>query len=124
MRQDDENTIEKGMAGEEAAVNFLVSKGLKILDRNWRVGHKEVDIIAIDGQYVAFIEVKTRKTPPQRIEDLISRTKMQNLLSAASYYIKAKHITQECRFDVMVLIGSNGKYDINFMPGAFRSYLR
>lgn len=122
--ENEESTVKKGKQGEDAAVAFLEAKGLTILERNWHCSHKEVDIIAEDGKYIAFIEVKTRKTVPTHLDEVITKSKMQNLLSAASYYIKTKRLDKECRFDVMILTGSNGKYDINYMPGAFRSYLR
>ena len=51
-----------GKYGEEIAANLLTQKRLKIRERNWRLGHLEMDIIAEDKQTIVFAEVKTRTT--------------------------------------------------------------
>lgn len=50
-----------GLQGEEIASEYLKNKGFEILSRNFRSGHKEIDIIAEKGDIIHFIEVKTRK---------------------------------------------------------------
>ena len=52
--------IELGKAGEAIAVAHLESKGYRILERNWRLGHEEIDIIARDGNFIVVVEVKTQ----------------------------------------------------------------
>ena len=52
---------EFGIRGEEVAVAHLIGKGYSIVERNWRCGHKEVDIIAMKASELVFVEVKTRK---------------------------------------------------------------
>ena len=47
--------------GEDAAAKFLKRKSYKIKSRNFRSGHKEIDIVALDGDVLVFVEVKTRK---------------------------------------------------------------
>ena len=49
-----------GTLGEDIAVDFLRRKGYILLDRNWRSGHKEIDIVARQGDTVVFVEVKAR----------------------------------------------------------------
>ena len=51
---------EIGQFGEQAASDYLEQKGYKILDRNWRHGRAEIDIVAMDGVTLVFAEVKTR----------------------------------------------------------------
>ena len=51
-----------GMKGEEIAARYLAGKGYKILERNWRHGKDELDIIAANGEFLVVIEVKTRST--------------------------------------------------------------
>ena len=53
---------EKGKKGEQMAADYLRSKGYQILETNWRMGHLEVDIIAIGNNMLVFVEVKTRAT--------------------------------------------------------------
>ena len=52
----------QGFAGEDMAANLLRQKGYRILERNWRCGHLEVDIIAETDDYLVIVEVKTRKS--------------------------------------------------------------
>lgn len=77
-----------GDKGEKAAALYLRFKGYKILERNYRRAHGEVDIIAKRGKTVAFIEVKTRTsndfgTP----SEAVVYTKKQRLISAANCYV-------------------------------------
>ena len=51
---------ELGQKGEEAAARFLLHRGYDIIERNWRCAAGEADIVALDGDTVVFVEVKTR----------------------------------------------------------------
>ena len=52
---------ELGKLGEELATQFLTEKGYEILEKNWRNKHKEIDIVAKDGNELVIVEVKTRQ---------------------------------------------------------------
>ena len=52
---------ELGKLGEQLARDFLIAKGYQILEQNWSCGHKEIDIIAMDGNELVIVEVKTRR---------------------------------------------------------------
>ena len=52
--------LELGAQGEDLAVGHLVDGGMTILERNWRCRYGELDVIAVDGDAVVFVEVKTR----------------------------------------------------------------
>ena len=58
----------QGFAGEDMAAKLLQEKGYKILARNWRCGHLEVDIIAETDDYLVIVEVKTRKRSAKTTE--------------------------------------------------------
>lgn len=116
--------IEKGKEGEDVAVAYLEKKGMKILHRNWRVGHKEIDIIAQDGEFIVFVEVKTRMTEPIHAVDVITHDKIKNIVNAAASYMRRFRTNLESRFDVLILTGRDGNYDVNYMQNAYRSYLR
>ena len=55
---------ELGKLGEELATQFLTEKGYEILEKNWRNKHKEIDIVAKDGNELVIVEVKTRQKIP------------------------------------------------------------
>ena len=52
-----------GVSGEDLACRMLLDRGYELLERNFRSGHKEVDIICRDGDDIRFVEVKARKEP-------------------------------------------------------------
>ncbi|MBR4757389.1 MAG: YraN family protein [Bacteroidaceae bacterium] len=95
-----------GKWGEEVAVRYLVDNGYRIVQRDWKSGHRDIDIIAIKGKVLVFVEVKTRRnrlyTEPEMAVD---NRKMQNLRLAMNHYIKINRINQPCRFDVITVIG-------------------
>ena len=98
---------ELGAWGEEQASVFLQRRGYTIVERDWKTGHRDIDIVALDGGTVVFVEVKTRRN---RVfgepEDAIDYRKLQNLRLAINYYVKSKHINQEFRFDVITVVGT------------------
>lgn len=111
----------QGYTGEEMAVNFLLQKGYRILERNWRCGHLEVDIIAEKDDYLVIVEVKTRKsTAFGEPEVFVDRQKQQRLIRAAMYYAKFKCVTKEIRFDIISVINSLEHQEINHIENAFK----
>ena len=111
-----------GIQGEDIAVDYLRRKGYVILDRNWRSGHKEIDIVARDGDVVVFVEVKARASNFYgRPEDAVTRQKMHRLVLAADAYIRYYAIDADIRFDVVSITGSMGKPYIKHYEGAFRA---
>ena len=109
-----------GVAGEDYAVQYLQRRGMQILERNWRFGHKEVDIIARDGRFIVFVEVKTRNVAISA-NDVITQSKMRFLVEAAEAYMMQRGREEEIRFDVLVLtVCRSGGYFADYIPEAFR----
>jgi putative endonuclease len=80
--------IELGQQGENLAVDYLIDKGFIILHRNWRCRHEELDIVAQDGEFLVFIEVKTRRNVYFGMpEESVSLKKQRLLVNAADAYI-------------------------------------
>ena len=101
---------ELGRWGEDLAVAYLQGKGYAILERDWKSGRRDIDIIAVDeGGTVVFVEVKTRRS---RVfgepEEAINYRKLQSLQQAINHYIKFRHITSEVRFDIISIVGTIG----------------
>jgi putative endonuclease len=103
-------TKELGTIGEEAAVDFLINQGYVILDRNWHYGSLELDIVALDGDFLAIVEVKMRDynylVSPM---DAVNKTKQKNLINAANGYIKKFKRHEEVRFDIVSITHHNGE---------------
>ena len=95
-----------GRWGEEVAANLLKQKGYSILERNWRTGSLEVDIIAADKQNMVFVEVKTRATrfAGKMPEEYVDKDKKANLCRAANTYIKLNRVTKNIRFDIVSIL--------------------
>ena len=113
-----QNTTSIGNYGEEIATDFLRENGYEIIDRNWRHGHLEVDIIARKGEMLHFVEVKTRGagswiTP----EEAFDATKNRNMLRAVNGYIGRYNIDCEVQVDlVAITTEENGDVQINLYP--------
>lgn len=110
-----------GQRGEDAAVRYLRRRGMKILDRNVRLGRNEIDIIAQDGDTTVFVEVRTRATADDVApEDTIRETKKTHLRRAAQVYMTRHGIHHQYRFDVVgVILPERGKPEITYYDNAF-----
>lgn len=101
---------ELGQWGEDLAVAYLQGKGYQIVERDWKSGHRDIDIIARDeAGTIVFVEVKTRRN---RVfgepEEAIDYRKLQSLRQAINHYINFKRINSEVRFDIISIIGTVG----------------
>ena len=96
-----------GHWGEELAASFLRDKGYVILERDWRSGHRDLDIIAMDGDVLVFVEVKTRRNRDfMDPEAALDYRKLNSLRLSANHYIKSHHLDNTYRFDVVTIVGS------------------
>lgn len=83
------SNLKTGNYGEELACKFLKKNGYKILERNYRIRGGEIDIVAMDKDYLAFVEVKTRYTHEYGTpEESITFWKLKALLKTAAFYIQ------------------------------------
>lgn len=97
---------EEGELGERIAVEYLKKKGFKIIDRNFRIRGGEIDIIAIDGDVLSFIEVKTRRSNEFGTPlEAITPWKMRALIKSAEFY-KMKHpnLPESMRIDAVGIV--------------------
>ena len=113
-----------GKAGEEIAVAHLEGKGYRILERNWRLGKEESDIIARDGDFIVIVEVKTRtSTVFAEPESAVTKNKQRILVRTANAYVNYRRLHGEVRFDIVtVLIRPEGE-TINHIVDAFYATL-
>jgi putative endonuclease len=109
-----------GRAGESHVVSLLERAGYAILDRNWRDGHREIDIVARWGQEVVFIEVKTRRPGPQPPEEAMAPVQRRRVRRAAAAWIAAHPgVGERFRFDVIVLTAAEDRVEIFHFQEAF-----
>lgn len=114
---------EIGNEGEDLACEFLVQKGWEILDRNYYSGHSEIDIIAKDGIFTVFLEVKMRSsTQFGKPFEQVTETKVEHIFSAAhAWAIQYELQNSPMRFDVIGILSKKGKQpEINHITDAYR----
>ena len=100
--------LQTGVWGEDLAAAFLREKGYIILERDWHSKHRDIDIIAQDGETTVFVEVKARRSREYgEPTDAIDNHKRSHLRNAIQHYLKYRNITHY-RFDVVTIIGSVG----------------
>ena len=92
-----------GNRGEREAARYLKHHGLKVVCRGYRTEHGEVDLVAIEGNVIVFVEIKTRRqgTPAEAV----TQEKQRRLTLAALHFLrKHKLLEQRSRFDVVSII--------------------
>ena len=111
---------ELGKRGEELATQYLTEKGYEILERNWRNKHKEIDIIAKDGECLVIVEVKTRQTDEYGDPDIaVTRQKQWRLISAANAYVFQNKLDIDARFDIISIVFHDDEPIIEHIEDAF-----
>ena len=112
------NKRQVGTQYESMAVQYLTEAGYHILERNFRCRTGEIDIIAKDGAYLVFVEVKYRASAASGSAlEAVDYRKQQSILRVAQYYMVSHgYGTQtNCRFDVVAIQGT----EITLIQNAF-----
>ena len=97
-----------GKWGEDEAALYYEDRGYEILERDWKVGKRDIDLIALteDKDTLVFVEVKTRQNNDlQEPEEAVDVKKMRNLAIAANAYVKLHGLDMNVRFDIISVIG-------------------
>ncbi len=112
-----------GNCGEDQAAAYLSGLGYRILARNFRVRFGEIDIAAMDGDTVVFVEVKARHTLFYgRPAQAVNYHKQQKILQVARYFLRQRHLEGcLCRFDVIEVYFSGEGGRLRHIRGAFEA---
>jgi len=110
-----------GAYGEVLARRFLLKKGYKIIKKNYKNKVGEIDIIAMDGDKLVFVEVKTRTGDTFGSPmDAIDYKKKRKMIATAQSYLKDKDIEYGVRFDIIgVRLFAGFKKEIEHIIDAF-----
>ncbi|MDR0982532.1 MAG: YraN family protein [Culturomica sp.] len=115
------NKKSTGNKGEDVALTYLENCGYRLLARNWRTGHKEVDLIFEGEEMIVVVEVKTRaKANEINPEELLNGKKIENLLRAGEAFLKTNHLHKELRFDLVIVDSSN--FSVNHIKEAIQVF--
>lgn len=110
-----------GRWGEQKAAEYLERKGYRILWRDWRDGHRDLDIVAVDADQLVVVEVKTRRNADYMQPELaVDARKMRSLAVAAAKFVRTYGIEFPLRFDIVAVTGMPGcQCDISHIEDAF-----
>lgn len=118
--------VSKGAIGETIAARFLREKKYTILAANYRCRFGEIDIIAADRSYIAFVEVKTRRadalyTP----REAVTAAKQRRIMQTAAMYMSRNPIERQPRFDVIEVVTAIDDplnvVELNHIMGAYEA---
>ncbi len=118
---------QRGRLAEDMALEFLVKRGLTLLARNFRAGHREIDLImqsrpsADKKGTVHIIEVRSLSEPLLKLPfETVDKSKQKKVISAAAKYIYRNNILLDVQFDIVsVTFKADGGVDIEYFPNAF-----
>lgn len=110
---------ELGKWGEGIACEKLIADGCAIAERNWRMGHYEIDIIAIKDDFVIFCEVKTRVDMDIDPLEAVNNRKIAHMVASAEVYLQHHETHRQVRFDLFGINGTPDDYRLEHIPDAF-----
>ncbi len=119
-----------GRYGEKVACNYLKRKGYRIVAKNRRESHKEIDIIATNKEYIAFVEVKTRSVDNDLYNaygtpaSAVTSAKQANLIAGARAYLRTNPSNKQPRMDVVEVYlkkATNEVLAVNHFEGAYHA---
>ncbi len=109
-----------GDHGEALVEQFIRKNNFKVIAKNYRQRHGEIDLVATHKEIVAFIEVKTRTNPTIAPSTAITTSKQRRIfLTAKSFIAEHKLYEKVLRFDVALISIVNNQPTLEYIPNAF-----
>lgn len=111
---------EVGKRGENVALEYLKSRGMRLVARNWRSGHKELDLIMDDGEFLRIVEVRSLTYPNlQPPEDSVDWNKRRKVMGAARKFASVNVVQNEIVFDIVSVVFNGENALVEYIPNAF-----
>ena len=102
------------------AAAFLEGKGYQVIARNYRHKHAEIDLIVKRGDWLVFVEVKTRTSAAYGYpEEFVDEKKEEKILEGADHYLAECNWQGNVRYDIVAVSIVNGRWDIVHFEDAF-----
>lgn len=105
--------------GEQVAADYLVAQGASIVERQWHGVGSEIDIIAIIGTRMIFVEVKTRRSESIDPAEAVDTNKRNQIVRAADAYLKLNGKPFDYQFDIITVTGTEHSHKLHHIPDAF-----
>lgn len=94
----------RGRLGEDEAIRWLKARGYRIVERNYQCRLGEIDVVAMEGEVLCFVEIKARATRAFGTAiEAVSLAKQRKIARVASWYLSRARTDAPCRFDVLAL---------------------
>ena len=112
--------IKRGNEGEDLAVAFLEQKGFRVLERNYRHKRSEIDLIVVRGNWLVFVEVKTRSSSAFGYpEEFVDYNKKKKIFEGADHYMHEKDWPGNVRYDIVAISLTQNHPEIYHVEDAF-----
>ena len=121
MNRPGAGAVARGAWAEDLACRHLLDQGLRLLSRNYRCRHGEIDLVMQDASTIAFVEVRLRsRTNFGSGAESVDARKQTRLLSSAEHYLQRRAtLLADCRFDVVSIRRSGNTHLIEWIRHAF-----
>ena len=113
------DAVDFGKHAEDLVAHEYVKKGYTILERRYRLGKSEIDLIAQRDNEVIFIEVKGRSGKDEDALSAVTPDKRKRMVKVADYFLKRLPGVCDYRFDIATVIGNSEKYVMEIYEDAF-----
>jgi putative endonuclease len=115
-----QSTHERGRRAEADGVRWLESRGFQVLSRNFRTKAGELDLVGLDGDTLAFVEIKARSTRDfGPASGAVPPLKQRRIARAAALYLARHPYAGPCRFDVLAMDAGESGWSYNWIRNAF-----
>ena len=118
--EDRRESLEFGKTGEQMSANYLIDKGYVILEHNYHRGHLEIDLIALDGDELVIVEVKSRTNNTLLSpEEAVDHKKRKDLIRLANEYVKSHNRKENVRFDIIAIVKNEHGVELKHLKNAY-----
>lgn len=108
-----------GKFAEEMVAQRYIKNGYVVLERNWRLGKTEIDLIAAKDSTIVIIEVKARNGEGEEALNAVTHDKRRRMVRAADFYISNLEGSREYRFDLATVTGNERNFEMEIYEDAF-----
>ena len=117
------NRQDLGKRGEDVALEYLLQRGMKLLVRNWRSGHKELDLVMEEEEFIRIVEVRSRNYPAQIDPfESVDMAKRKKIIQAAKGFVaenRSRIKGKEVVFDVVSILFNGELFKVEYIREAF-----
>lgn len=110
-----------GIEGERIAERWLVQRGWRVIQRRYRSGHRDIDLVTASGQTIAFVEVKTRRGEAfgGPVEAVNWKKRRELSRSASTWIDRHGRLGETYRFDVVGILVTGDRVRVRHVENAF-----